>query len=458
MPTNRDAADIWDAIVIGGGPAGSIAALALARRGRRAIVLEKDQFPRFHIGESFLPATFDRLRELGLEPALRELPHVPKFGAEFAMGSGGTHLEIEFADGFCPGAETFNIERSVFDAMLLQEAGRGGAEVRQGVSVKQILSLADGDVRILTDAGEIRGRYLLDASGQGTVIGRHLGTRKTAEEPHLRKVAYFNQFQNVWRPSGPKQGHPLIAMMDEGWFWMIPLNERVTSVGMVLDAEVSRRIGQDEKIASDQMLAWGIARCPAVNERMREATGAKMNRVAADFSYSCRPYAGEGYFLVGDSATFMDPIFSTGVSVAVNGAMAVAKYVDDILAGRISPSLARKRYTSHLEASTGTLFQIIRQYYEHSFRELFLNGTGPLQVHKAVIGVLAGNVFPRPPWKLRWRLRFFDLLVKWNRKRQLVPRRRRFSLLKSNPPRPEQPGDGPPDSPAAAVAETHTGS
>jgi hypothetical protein len=138
--------------------------------------------------------------------------------------------------------------------------------------------------------------------------------------------------------------------------------------------------------------------------------------------------------------------------------MAVAKYVDDILAGRISPSRARKRYTSHLEASTGTLFQIIRQYYEHSFRELFLNGTGPLQVHKAVIGVLAGNVFPRPPWKLRWRLRFFDLLVKWNRKRQLVPRRRRFSLLKSNPPRPEQPGDGPPDSPAAAVAETHTGS
>jgi flavin-dependent dehydrogenase len=461
MSTNSDAAkggEIWDAIIIGGGPAGSIAALALAKRGRRVIVLEKAEFPRFHIGESFLPATFDRLKELGLEPALRELPHVPKFGAEFAMGNGGTHLEIEFADGFCPCDETFNIERSLLDTMLLKEAARGGAEIRQPATVKQILSMADGDVRIQTDAGEIRGRYLLDCSGQQTVVGRHLGTRKNADEPHLRKVAYFSQFENVWRPSGRKQGQPLIAMMEEGWFWMIPLNERVTSVGVVLDADVAKSVLQKENLKPDQMLAWGIARCPAVNGRMTQAVGRPMNNVLADFSYRCRPYAGEGYFLIGDAATFMDPIFSTGVSVAVNGAMAVAKYVDDILAGRISAARARKRYISHLEESTGTLFQIIRQYYDHSFRELFLNGTGPLQVHKAVIGVLAGNVFPRPPWKLRWRLRFFDFLVKWNRKKQLVPRRRRFSLLKSDP----TPID--PSIPAAsgraipAVAEIQAGS
>jgi hypothetical protein len=433
MPENGQSTELWDAIVIGGGPAGSIVALALARLGRRAIVLEKTQFPRFHIGESFLPATFDRLRELGLEPELRKLPHVPKFGAEFAMGYGGKHLEIEFSDGFCPCPETFNIERSIFDEMLLREAQRGGAEVRQNVTVKQILSLTDGDVRILTDAGEIRGRFLLDASGQQTVVGRHLGTRKTAEEPHLRKVAYFNQFDKVWRPPGRKEGQPLIAMMDEGWFWAIPLNEHRTSVGMVLDAEVARRISQSENINSDAMLAWGIARCPAVEERMREAVGTnEPNRVLADFSYRCRPYAGDGYFLIGDAAAFMDPIFSTGVSVATNGAMAVAKYVDDILAGRISAARARKKYISHLEESTATLFQLIRQYYDHSFRELFLNGTGPMEVHKAVIGVLAGNVFPRPPWKLRWRLWLFDRLVKLNRKRQLVPRRRRFSLLQSS--------------------------
>jgi hypothetical protein len=135
--------------------------------------------------------------------------------------------------------------------------------------------------------------------------------------------------------------------------------------------------------------------------------------------------------MVGDSAAFQDPIFSTGVSVAVNSAMGVSKYVDDILAGRISPARARKKYTAHLRESTGTLFQLIRQYYDHSFRELFLVGTGPIQIHKAVIAVLAGNVFPRPPFKLRWRLWLFDQLVKLNRKKRLVVRRRRFSMLKA---------------------------
>ncbi len=454
MAENGQSVELWDAIVIGGGPAGAIVALALARRRRRAIVLEKTQFPRFHIGESFLPATFDRLRDLGLEPELRKLPHVPKFGAEFVMGYGGKHLEIEFSDGFCPCPETFNIERSIFDEMLLREAQRGGADVRQNVTVKQILSLTDGDVRVLTDTGEIRGRFLLDASGQQTVVGRHLGTRKTAEEAHLRKVAYFNQFDNVWRPPGRKEGQPLIVMMDEGWFWAIPLNERRTSVGMVLDAEVARRIGQSENINSDAMLAWGIARCPAVRERMKEAVGTdEPNRVLADFSYRCRPYAGDGYFLIGDAAAFMDPIFSTGVSVAANGAMEVAKYVDDILAGRMSAARARRKYISHLEESTATLFQLIRQYYDHSFRELFLNGTGPMQVHKAVIGVLAGNVFPRPPWKLRWRLWLFDRLVNLNRKRQLVPRRRPFSLLKASAAMAADSTDPIPQCAVAQVAE-----
>ena len=139
---------MWDAIIIGGGPAGSIAGIALAQCGRSAIILEKSQFPRFHIGESFLPATFDRLKELGLEPAVRKLAHVPKFGAEFSMGSGGANVMIEFDQGYCKNAEAFNIERSIFDEMLLNEAQRMGVEVRQGVAVKQIVSLADGHVTV----------------------------------------------------------------------------------------------------------------------------------------------------------------------------------------------------------------------------------------------------------------------------------------------------------------------
>jgi flavin-dependent dehydrogenase len=421
----------WDAIIIGGGPGGAIAGLSLARLGRRAIILEKTQFPRFHVGESLLPVTFDHLNELGLIPALREVPHVPKFGAEFAMGNGGSHMEIDFADGFCEGCEAFNIERSVFDAILLAEARKAGVEVREGCAVREILSLEDGNVRIATDAGEIRGRYLLDCSGQGTVVARHLKTRKAAAEPYLQKVAYGGHFEKVWRPSGRQAGYPLIVMMEEGWFWLIPITEQRTSVGMVMDAEIARRIYRDESVSPDRMLAWGIAHCPVVRERMKEAVGSETNQVFADFTYNCRPCAGEGYFLVGDSAAFMDPIFSTGICLAVDGAINAAKQVDDILAGRTIPVRARKEYIARVERCSGTLFSLIRQYYDHSFRELFLRGTGPLQIHRAMIGVLAGYIFPRPAWKSRWRIRVFEQLVKVNKRRQLVPRRRRFSVLKS---------------------------
>ena len=437
MPTDAVSpaqTDVWDAIIIGGGPAGSLAGVALAKKGRRAIILEKVTHPRFHVGESFLPATLDLLKEMGLESALRALPHMPKYGAEFAMGYGGKILDIDFSDGYCDGKVTFNIERSIFDNMLLREAAKAGIEVRENTAVKQILKLSDGDVRVITENGdEIRGRYLLDASGQGTVVARHLGTRRNVEDPKLQKIAYVNHFEGVQRGEGAKAGNPLIVMMEEGWFWVIPLNETRTSVGMVLDAEVGRRITREENVSPDRMLRWGIDRCPLMQRRMQNATGPKTNNVVADFSYQCRPYAGEGYFLVGDSAAFMDPIFSTGIFVATKAAMSATKLVDDLLSNRTTPARARALYVDQIERCTGALFKLIRQYYDHSFRELFLEGSGPLGVHRAVIGLLAGNVFPRPPFKVRWRMHMFDFFVEINRKRRLVPRRKRFSIVNSAP-------------------------
>ncbi|HEY8751184.1 MAG TPA: NAD(P)/FAD-dependent oxidoreductase [Tepidisphaeraceae bacterium] len=423
--------DVYDVLIIGGGPAGALAGLMLARKGRRAVILEKTKFPRFHVGESFLPATLDLIRELGLEEELRKLPLMNKYGAEFGMGHGGSILDINFADGYCDGKETFNIERSIFDAMLLREAGKAGVEVRENTAVKQIVKLSDGDVRVMTDGGdEIRAKYIFDASGQGTVIPKHLGTKKPVEDPKLQKVAYVNHFDGVQRVEGRKAGNPLIAMMDEGWFWVIPINETRTSVGMVLDAAVARQLGKEHNISPDRMLRWGIDKCPLMRERMKDAKGPETNNVVADFSYYCRPFAGEGYFLVGDSAAFLDPIFSTGIFVAGNAAKLATDLVGKLIDGQMAPARARGIYCKQIEQCTGALFKLIRQYYDHSFRELFLEGEGPLSVHRAVIGLLAGNVFPRPPFKLRWRMKLFDGLIAINRKRQLVPRRRRFSVSK----------------------------
>jgi hypothetical protein len=181
------------------------------------------------------------------------------------------------------------------------------------------------------------------------------------------------------------------------------------------------------------MLAWAVARCPVVRDRMKQAVGDTTNQTLADFSYTCRPYAGPGYFLVGDAAAFLDPIFSTGVTLAMLSGVEAARHTLALLDNRTSPARARKQYIRYLDNGAQPLWRLIRHYYTHSFRELFLNGTGPMSVHKAVISILAGQVFPKPLWCLRWRLRLFELCIFINRFFPLVPRRNRFSLLAAEP-------------------------
>ena len=179
------------------------------------------------------------------------------------MGNGGPILEIDFADGYCDGKETFNIERSIFDNMLLRQAGEAGVEIRENTAVKEIAKLEDGDVRLITDTGEeIRGRYILDASGQGTVIGRHLGTKVPVSDPKLQKVAYVGHFEGVIRSEGNKAGNPLITMMEEGWFWIIPISPERTSVGMVLDVAVAKKNHPGRKRANRSHAAMGNRSLP----------------------------------------------------------------------------------------------------------------------------------------------------------------------------------------------------
>lgn len=414
----------YDVLILGGGPAGATAALVLAREGRRVLVLERSRFPRFHVGESFLPRNLALIKELGLEPELRKLPQVEKRGAEFLLGHGRDEASLFwFSDHFTRGeTAAFNLERAPFDAMLLDKAREAGAEVREGCSIRKLLRLEDGSVEAETDAGPVSARYLVDATGQSTFLGKHLGLRRVL--PHHRKVAWFDHFEGVARRQGPEGGFVVIVMGDEGWFWLIPLDETRTSVGVVMDAEQAKRVG----LPPERMLAWAIERCPAVRERMAAATSLGQHHVVADFSYRCSPYAGPGYFLVGDAAVFVDPIFSTGVCMGMMSAVEAARGISALLQGA-SPRKVRRGYIRYVDGSSSVLFRLVDGYYQHSFRELFLSGSGPLRVHQAALSVLAGYVFPRPSFALRWRLRLLDLFVRLNRFVPLAPRRQRFSLL-----------------------------
>jgi flavin-dependent dehydrogenase len=393
-----------DILVIGGGPGGSTAATLLARKGFSVTLLERERFPRFQVGESLLPYNNDLFARLGLDAQLAAGDFVPKHGAEFVTGDGAVGNIFHFAENLPSRyASAFQVKRAEFDDLLLRNAAANGVDVRQETAVTSVDVSDPARAVVRTSKGEtLEARFVVDASGHGAILGSRVGEKEPVES--LKKVAIFAHYTNVVLREGIDRGNTIIVVLRDGWFWMIPVSEDVTSVGLVVEKDHLTNCG----LTPEELLARTIAATPFVGGRMTAAERTTPVYVRRDFSFGMRKVAGENFALVGDAAGFLDPIFSTGVFMAMKSADLAA----DAIEARLRAGARRplRRYQQSVQTALAKYFRFIDHFYRREFLEVFLQPGGNKLLVREIVGILAGNVFTSEG--SRWRLALFFFLVR----------------------------------------------
>ncbi len=404
----------YDVAIIGGGPAGSTAGTLLAQAGRKVIIIEREKFPRFHIGESLLPYSLGAFDRLGVREQLDRWA-VDKRGAEIATACGSRTVKFLFENGFrLRHRRAYQVERAKFDHMLLERARQVGAEVREETAVERVDFGADFTTLRLAGGAEVRARYVIDASGRNAVVGQQLGLRKAL--PHLRKFSCFAHYEHVQRDCGVEGGLTRLVRAKDHWFWFIPLDEKRTSVGVVMDVDDFKAA----KMSPAAMLESVIAASPVMAERMQDARRITEVHAIGDYSYRNERLTGPRWLLAGDAAGFIDPIFSTGVFLAVHSGEQCADLLHEVLdhPGREARLFAN--YEKGLRRVMEKYLRFVTAWYRPEFIEVFTSPTQKFQLAPAVNAVLAGNL--GNDFAIWWRMQLFYLVVFLQRFFALCPR------------------------------------
>src|SRR5213080_3759681 len=413
----------FDFAVAGGGPAGSSAAISLGQLGHSVVLFERETFPRFHIGESLLSTANDAFAALGVTKRIEAAGFPEKWGARLITHDGQTGRYVDFANAReITRPQTYQVCRQEFDRILLERAREVDVDVREACNVTACEFTPDAAIldvasRGNTAAARVRVRALVDATGRGGLIARKFNLR--TEEPRLANIAIYSHYTNVPRLEGPRPDDiRLIACNNAGWFWLIPISKELTSVGVVLPKALYRRVANGS--SSEETLNRTISDTPVVAELMRNAQREWPVRVEKDFSYSASAYAGNRWILAGDAGSFLDPVFSTGVSIAMESGIEAAAELHRALVRNDFSASSFAAFSRRQRKRFERFRRFVVGFYTPQFRDVFFSQEPPKLIFRSVTTVLAGK------WNSSLWTRFLNELffgIIWIQKRLNIARR-----------------------------------
>ncbi len=394
MNTNPSSLSItnYDVAVIGGGPGGAALATFLARAGHRCVIFEQAQFPRYHIGESLIPHTHGIFDRLGLLPKLRASAFPVKHSVRFVSDSGKESVPFYFSETI-PGerARTWQVERSQFDTMMLDHARANGVEVHEQTSIDKVLFDGGRAVGVQTVSAdgtraEVRSKVVVDASGRACIIGRQLGLRSPL--PELRKASAWGYFRGGKRLPGIDAGETTMFLIPGGgWFWYIPLPDDMVSVGIVAEPEYVFSESDDMEAAFTRE----VAKCATLADRLSAATRVGPVRGSRHLAYLNRQTCGDGWVMIGDARAFLDPIYSSGLYLALGSAELAAQCIDDALKNNDVSAARLGAFEPALWKGVDVVRRLIHAFYDPNFS--FPKFAARFPEHRAaLIDCLVGDV------------------------------------------------------------------